>query len=1051
MNLLKKIGALCIMLMLSFVSNAQGDITVKWDFKNNIPEGIREATNFEGKTGELASNVEGVTMYVDATKGKLKGRDSDAQFNNGTILRVPVKSAKDIVTVYGYPNYSQYTLSGEPCTNEESHKATSAEVEQGYVEVVSTGGSYLYGVQVVFVSSIQQKCLYSTDFTEWGAYETSAKEAETKVTWKTKYSHEDLTFSIFNTQIGASNWNTGKFPDWEGGFLMAAKSANPYIETSQLASVTKVHYKHGATGSNRGWKLEAKGDGDEDWVVISETVANPAVGCDVDAEVNRTNVQLRWTNLNASQNAYMMQIDIYGNVDFSQTPSLGEFEVNGTKYAADDVFNEQADGTMAGTVEISKLETMISESNPLSNLTTNNGDISATTYSTDTEGNAVVTIKVKAGEEEMTYILTVVFKPDFTLTYYGVTGDVLGTQTVEKDAAIGTFSCEYSEELPTSFVFRGWYVEADGGRRFTTDDIVTSDLSLYALVTKNESLSNGDERYYYNLADKYFYADDHEAFNPEGNAEYHDGQHGWVFSANDKLNLLVGGRAYINLGLCRYSAGDITLSDANGNVLGTIAAQVETDGQSGSFEYDGEAATLTLTFSGTTYIHNVTIINDANSSIKKDDNGYFIVKAGDASNLLATLEIANSQASNDSRTFIFVPNGTYDLGKTCLTKVSGNNISIIGESMEGTIIKNAPDVENEGIGITATLLVTGQNTYFQDLTLQNALDYYGSGAAGRAVCLQDKGARTICKNVKMLSYQDTYYSNANKQFYWETSEIHGTVDFICGGGDVYFNKCLLVGESRSASGKSGEVTLTAPYIDASNKYGYVFEGCTIENKAASFNFGRAWGGVARLAFLNTTLNQPNEIAAKRFTAAGMNVAADKFVEYNSVDAEGNVVSPASNVVTFTKDSQQNTMETIITAEQAAEYSLDKVFPVWKPADIALQTTVGAVSLTDNTLTWEAAQGATAYAIVCNNEIVDIVNATTTSYAVSDSNATYAVRAANGMGGFGEAIKVGETGTGIKDTISDDGKETIIHTLGGVRINKVGGKGIYIINGKKKTN
>ncbi len=1051
MNLLKKIGALCIMLMLSFVSNAQGDITVKWDFKNNIPEGIREATNFEGKTGELASNVEGVTMYVDATKGKLKGRDSDAQFNNGTILRVPVKSAKDIVTVYGYPNYSQYTLSGEPCTNEASHKATSAEVEQGYVEVVSTGGSYLYGIQVVFVSSIQQKCLYSTDFTEWGAYETSAKEAETKVTWKTKYSHEDLTFSIFNTQIGASNWNTGKFPDWEGGFLMAAKSANPCIETSQLASVTKVHYKHGATGSNRGWKLEAKGDGDEDWVVISETVANPAVGCDVDAEVNRTNVQLRWTNLNASQNAYMMQIDIYGNVDFSQTPSLGEFEVNGTKYTADDVFNEQADGTMAGTVEISKLETMISESNPLSNLTTNNGDISATTYSTDTKGNAVVTIKVKAGEEEMTYILTVVFKPDFTLTYYGVTGDVLGTQTVEKDAAIGTFSCEYSEELPTSFVFRGWYVEADGGRRFTTDDVVTSDLSLYALVTKNESISNGDERYYYNLADKYFYADDHEAFNPEGNAEYHDGQHGWVFSANDKLNLLVGGRAYINLGLCRYSAGDITLSDANGNVLGTIAAQVETDGQSGSFEYDGEAATLTLTFSGTTYIHNVTIINDANTSIKKDDNGYFIVKAGDASNLLATLEIANSQASNDSRTFIFVPNGTYDLGKTCLTKVSGNNISIIGESMEGTIIKNAPDIENEGIGTTATLLVTGQNTYFQDLTLQNALDYYGAGAAGRAVCLQDKGARTICKNVKMLSYQDTYYSNANNQFYWETSEIHGTVDFICGGGDVYFNKCLLVGESRSASGKSGEVTLTAPYIDASNKFGYVFEGCTIENKAASFNFGRAWGGVARLAFLNTTLNQPNEIAAKRFTAAGMNVAADKFVEYNSVDAEGNVVSPASNVVTFTKDSQQNTMETIITAEQAAEYSLDKVFPDWKPADIALQTTVGAVSLTDNTLTWEAAQGATAYAIVCNNEIVDIVNATTTSYAVSDSNATYAVRAANGMGGFGEAIKVGETGTGIKDTISDNGKETIIHTLGGVRINKVGGKGIYIINGKKKTN
>lgn len=1049
MSLPKKIGALCILLMLPFVAKAQGDVTDVWDFKNHLPAGINEATAIEGTTGEVASTVEGITMFVDASNGKLKGRDSDAQFNNGTILRVPVKSAKDIVTVVSYPGYHNYTVGGEATDADEfSHKASTSEATQGYVEVVATATAYLYSIKVVHVSSIQEKCLYSTDFSDWS--KMSASTVETVINASTKYSHENFTFSLYNTAVDPAGQNSKFNNNIPLGWLQANKAADPYVLTSTLASVTKVRYVHAATGSKRGWKLEAKGDGDADWVVISETVADPAGWCEVNAEVNRTNVQLRWTNLNASQNAYMFQLDIYGNVDFSKTPSLGEFEVNGTKYAADDVFNELADGSMAGTVEISKKETMISEANPLANLTTNNGDITSTTYATDTNGNAVVTIKVKAGETELTYVLTVIFKPDFTLTYYGVSGNVLGTQTVEKDAAIGSFSCEYSEELPTSFVFRGWYVEADGGRRFTTDDIVTSNLSLYALVTKNESLSSGDERYYYNLADKYFYAEDHEAFIPEGNGKFYN-EHGWIFSAGDKLNLLVGGHAYINLGLCKFSAGIITMSDATGTELGSIAAQVETDGQSGSFEYNGEATTLTLTFSGTTYIHNVTIVNDANTSIKKDDNGYFIVKAGDASNLLATLEIANAQASNESRTFIFVPNGTYDLGKTCLTKVSGNNISIIGESMEGTIIKNAPDVENEGIGTTATLLVTGKNTYFQDITLQNALDYYSAGSAGRAVCLQDKGGRTICKNVRMLSYQDTYYSNTNSQFYWETSEIHGTVDFICGGGDVYFNKCLLVGESRKATVKDGDVTLTAPYTDASNKFGYVFEGCTIENRASTFNFGRAWGGISRLAFLNTTLNQHNEIAASRFTAAGMNVTADKFVEFNSVDKDGNVVSPASNVVTFTKDSQQKTMETIITAEEAAEYSLDKVFPDWKPAALAQQTTVGAVSLTDNTLTWEAAQGATAYAIVCNNQIADIVDASTTSYAVSDANASYAVRAANGMGGFGEAIKVGEAATSVKNAVSNDEQETVIHTLGGVRINKTDGKGIYIINGKKKTN
>lgn len=1053
MSLPKKIGALCILLMLPFVAKAQGDVTAIWDFKNHLPAGINEATAIEGTTGEVASTVEGITMFVDASNGKLKGRDSDAQFNNGTILRVPVKSAKDIVTVVSYPGYHNYTVGGEATDADEfSHKASTSEATQGYVEVVATATAYLYSIKVVHVSSIQEKCLYSTDFSDWS--KMSASTVETVINASTKYSHENFTFSLYNTAVDPAGQNSKFNNNIPLGWLQANKAADPYVLTSTLASVTKVRYVHAATGSKRGWKLEAKGDGDADWVVISETVADPAGWCEVNAEVNRTNVQLRWTNLNASQNAYMFQLDIYGNVDFSKTPSLGEFEVNGTKYAADDVFNEQSDGTMTATVEISKKETMISEANPLANLTTNNGDITSTTYATDTNGNAVVTIKVKAGETELTYVLTVVFKPDFTVSYIDADGTtVLGTQTVEKDAAIAEFAKNVADvTVADGKKFRGWFEKVDGGRKIAADEVITKDINLFAIVTDIET-NSPDARYSYDLTNIYFYAEDHEAFIPEGNGKFHDGQHGWDFSSGDKLNLLVGGHAYINLGLCAYSKADanITLSDATGTELGNITAKSSTDGQSTSFEYNGEATTLTLTFSGTTYIHNVTIVNDANTSIKKDNNGYFIVKAGDASNLLATLEIANAQASNESRTFIFVPNGTYDLGKTCLTKVSGNNISIIGESMEGTIIKNAPDVEDEGIGTTATLLVTGQNTYFQDITLQNALDYYSAGSAGRAVCLQDKGGRTICKNVRMLSYQDTYYSNTNSQFYWETSEIHGTVDFICGGGDVYFNKCLLVGESRSATVKDGDVTLTAPNTDASNKFGYVFEGCTIENRASTFNFGRAWGGISRLAFLNTTLNQPNEIAAKRFTAAGMNVTADKFVEFNSVDKDGNVVSPTSNVVTFTKDSQQNTMETIITAEEAAEYSLDKVFPDWKPAVLAQQTTVGAVSLTDNTLTWEAAQGATAYAIVCNNQIADIVDASTTSYAVSDANASYAVRAANGMGGFGEAIKVGEAATSVKNAVSNDEKETVIHTLGGVRINKTDGKGIYIINGKKKTN
>ena len=95
------------------------------------------------------------------------------------------------------------------------------------------------------------------------------------------------------------------------------------------------------------------------------------------------------------------------------------------------------------------------------------------------------------------------------------------------------------------------------------------------------------------------------------------------------------------------------------------------------------------------------------------------VKAGDAASFLAALDKANQMNADtmSQRLFVLIPNGTYDLGGTCLTPILGHNIALIGESMEGTIIRNAPKVEEEGISKTATLLNRGWNTYIQDLTL----------------------------------------------------------------------------------------------------------------------------------------------------------------------------------------------------------------------------------------------------------------------------------------------------------------------------------------------
>ena len=232
--------------------------------------------------------------------------------------------------------------------------------------------------------------------------------------------------------------------------------------------------------------------------------------------------------------------------------------------------------------------------------------------------------------------------------------------------------------------------------------------------------------------------------------------------------------------------------------------------------------------------------------------------------------------------------------------------------------------------MTATLLNTSKYLMLENLTLKNDYPYYdpttgkASADAGRAVCLQDKGNYTVCKNVTLLSYQDTYYSNNNSgQFYFQDCEIHGLVDYVCGGGDVFFDNVLFYNESREMAEGKGDVTIAAP--NGAKQYGYVMQNCTIDTHSAGFNFGRSWGSPSYLRWLNTTLKQPSKLASTRFTVAGMNSAADGFYEYNTMDESGKNISPASNVIEFTHKNGNKKYETIIDADEAANYTKEKVF------------------------------------------------------------------------------------------------------------------------------
>ena len=270
---------------------------------------------------------------------------------------------------------------------------------------------------------------------------------------------------------------------------------------------------------------------------------------------------------------------------------------------------------------------------------------------------------------------------------------------------------------------------------------------------------------------------------------------------------------------------------------------------------------------------------------------------------------------------IRLPDGVYDLGPMALTAIETNGVTILGESMEGTIIRNQPDYRYESIDKSATLRIAPgvEGTRLMNLTIENALDYYHDDN-GRGVALWDQGTKTVCRNVRLLGHQDTYFSdNEGGTHYFDSCEIHGTVDFICGDGDVYFRNCLLYCERRSKSGE-GTDAISASGAGKDDK-GFVFEGCTIKSECPVVSLGRSWKNYPKCVFVHTKLDysagefslESNGI--RRWTVQGMMALPERFGEYRTIDQEGRVVSPETNEVTFVLDGKSRTMNTILSEEQ----------------------------------------------------------------------------------------------------------------------------------------
>ena len=805
---------------------------------------------------------------------------------------------------------------------------------------------------------------------------------------KTTTDGQELTFSLSETEVNPTG-TQAKFTNEciTEGYLMAAKTATPYIKTSTLANVTSVKFVHAATGSNRGWGLKVKGDGDADWVTLSNEVTAEQ-GKEVEVNVKRTNVQLWFYNLNPDQNAYMTSLEIKGMVevkprtfssfvvDFrheskqpvivSQNNTLPEgVSIDaGSFHDAQHGFSNvkmtvPVDGPVRfsiGSCKYNKKGATVSidGGEPIAIAISENcdngfGDFNySDVYTYNEEKPATLTFDL--GDYCPFFKAeTCDYTPTVTVAYYNTDGKLIGEETVESGSKLDFKYSSADITIPSGHAFRGWFNgKAATAEKVQQGTVVNEDIKLYAKVTAIERAMVGTH-FEYDLTKKNWYVDDHELIDIE-NGEYFskDGKHGWIIGANGTIQLQVAGKCYVNIKNCQYSAQQtVTVKSAGVKEIAKFDLPVATDGETTTIKYDGSETTLTFTFPvGSAYIHGIEVYNVENFLAYDENTHYYEIAPNDAAGLLLALKAVKDGDK------IFLPNGTYDLGETVLTTISANNVSIIGESMDNTIIRNAPDKTTEGIGTTAIFVNNSKNLYLQDLTLRNDLDYYAVGGTARAVCLQDKGENTICKNVKMFSHQDTYYSNKASKFYWEDSELHGCVDYVCGDGDVVFNRSKFVNESRAKDKKSGSVVICAPNTSESCTWGYVFLDCNISSLCNDFTFARSWGGKSKAQFIRTQILD-NSLASSRFTIEGMNVAADKFKEYATTNSEGTITTPKSNVIKFTHSSGNNEFETVLSDDEAAQYTVANIFGEWAPDKIAAQVTdkdKGSVFLVDGKIT-----------------------------------------------------------------------------------------------------
>ena len=233
---------------------------------------------------------------------------------------------------------------------------------------------------------------------------------------------------------------------------------------------------------------------------------------------------------------------------------------------------------------------------------------------------------------------------------------------------------------------------------------------------------------------------------------------------------------------------------------------------------------------------------------------------------------------NRAPTLLLIKNGVYRERVV----VHKDNLRIVGEDREKTVITWSacakelnPDGTPRGTFLSASLLVTGRNVEFENLTVRN--DAGDGRQAGQAVAVYAAGDRGVWRNCAFIAHQDTLFcgpvmpkveadaaprnsraecvesvgdcpATAGRQ-YFEDCFIQGDIDFIFGPYRCWFERCTLFMNARGGY-------YTAANTPEAQPYGLVFHRCRLTGECGEGEafLGRPWRAYARTVFLECEMD-----------------------------------------------------------------------------------------------------------------------------------------------------------------------------------------------------